>query len=292
MTRFAPLWQQEASYSASMDRQIMGSLWPDPRSVGMAVTAAGGTTVNIAPGKCAVPTQTNTGTTLCVSDANEQKAMPSGPSGNPRIDLLIVRPRGVELDGYANAEWGFDYVQGVEAATPVAPATPVGTVALARINRAKGSAAIAAGDITDVRPGNLSVYIPAAPPASNPRGFVGWATGPATTVTIGTTSTTVMTLTVPVVAGRRYKITGYVAGSLTTAAVVFMNLNGGDYVPRIFGFGNSVQPSVAAAATSATIHSPSTSGNATYSITGFTNTATFTVTANQAFLLVEDIGSQ
>lgn len=173
MTRYTPLWLQAGSYAASVDRRLLGALWPTPASAGCAVTtASSGMTVNIAAGQVAVPTQNNTGTTLCSSDAVEQVTISAAPgAGLNRIDLIICRPRGNDLDGGANTDFIFDYVTGAAAATPTVPATPAGTVALAQIAVPGGSASIAAGSITDVRPGGLAAanaaryaarYFPAA----------------------------------------------------------------------------------------------------------------------------------
>jgi hypothetical protein len=114
--------------------------------------------VTIQPGQVAVPSQNNTGSTLCTSDAVEQITIPAAPTApNNRIDLVICRPRGADLDGGANNDFMFDSVQGSAAATPTVPAAPAGTVALASIYLAGGAATIVAGNITDLRPGGLSV---------------------------------------------------------------------------------------------------------------------------------------
>jgi hypothetical protein len=158
MTRFTPLWLQSGSYAGSVDRRLLGALWPTPATSGMAVTVASGTTVNVAPGTTAVPTANNTGTVLCVSDAQEQVILPTAPaSGSSRWDLVIARPRGTDLDGGGNNDFIFDYVLGTASATPPIPNAPAGTVALARVNRPGGSAAIVATDIVDMRLGDLSV---------------------------------------------------------------------------------------------------------------------------------------
>jgi len=157
MTRYTPLWEQQGSYAAALDRRLISALWPAGATTGCAVTPATAMTVNVAAGAVAVPTQNNTGATLCSSDAVEQVTLTAAPgSGTNRVDLVICRPRANDLDGGANNDFIFDYVTGTPAATPVAPAAPAGTLALAQIYVAGGSAAIAAGNITDVRPGGLA----------------------------------------------------------------------------------------------------------------------------------------
>lgn len=159
MTRYTPQWLQSGSYAASQDRRLLGALWPGPASAGCAVSTPVGTmNVNVAPGSVAVPSQNNTGSSLCTSDAIETVTLPAAPpSGTNRIDLIICRPRGTDLDGGGNNDFIFDSVQGSAVASPSVPATPAGTVALATVYLTGGSASIAAANINDVRPWGLSV---------------------------------------------------------------------------------------------------------------------------------------
>jgi hypothetical protein len=166
MTRYTPQWLQQGSYPASVDRRLIGALWPSPASSGLAVTVASGMTVNIAPGQVAVPSSNNTGTMLCSSDAVEQppalSAAPASP--NNRIDLIICQVRGNDLDAGANNDFLFTTVTGVAATTPVAPAVPANAVALAQIYVPGNSASIVAGNITDRRPFFLSPGFFGLPP--------------------------------------------------------------------------------------------------------------------------------
>jgi hypothetical protein len=158
MTRYAPQWLQAGSYSAAVDRRLMGALWPAPASVGCAVSVASGMTVNVASGQVAVPSGNNTGSILCSSDAVEPVVLAAAPaSGSNRIDLVVCQARGNDLDGGANNDFLFTTVTGTAAASPTVPATPANAVALAQIFIPGGSASVTAGNITDVRPGFLSV---------------------------------------------------------------------------------------------------------------------------------------
>jgi hypothetical protein len=160
MTRYTPLWEQAGSYAASVDRRLIASLWPQPALVGCALTAVAGTMqINVAAGQVAVPSQNNTGSTLCVSDATEVVTIGAAPgSGQSRIDLIICRPRATDLDGGQNNDFIFDTVQGVPAASPAVPATPAGTVLLGQVLVPGGSAAVTQANITDLRPvGGLAV---------------------------------------------------------------------------------------------------------------------------------------
>lgn len=167
MTRYTPQWIQAGTYPASLDRRLLGALWPGPASAGCQVTAASGMTLNVAAGQVAAPTNNSSGTVLCSSDAVEPVTLPPAPpSGQNRIDLIICRPRGNDLDGGVNNDFIFDSVQGVTATAgqEVAPATPGGTVALARVLVRGAVAAIVAADITDVRPVGLAISGGAALP--------------------------------------------------------------------------------------------------------------------------------
>ena len=159
MTRYQPLWLQAGSYAGSVDRRLLGALWPAPASSGCQVkNAVTGMSVTVDPGSVAVPTANNAGTVLSVSDALETVNLePAPPSGTDRIDLIICRPRGNDLDGGTNDDFIFDYVKGAEAASPAAPAVPAGCVALAHVAITGGAASITAGNITDVRPWGLAV---------------------------------------------------------------------------------------------------------------------------------------
>jgi hypothetical protein len=158
MTRFTPQWLQSGLYAASVDRRLIGALWPTPASTGCAVTAASGMTVNIAPGQVAVPSANSTGSLLCSSDAVEQVTLAAAPgSGSNRYDLVTCQARGNDLDGGANNDFIFTTVTGVAASSPAIPATPNNAVALAQIYVPGGSASVTAGNITDRRPGALAV---------------------------------------------------------------------------------------------------------------------------------------
>jgi hypothetical protein len=166
MTRYTPLWLQSGSYAGSQDRRLLGALWPAAASSGCAVSpGTAAMTVNVAPGSVAVPSQNNTGSTLCASDAQEVVGplAAAPPSGQSRIDRIICRPRGTDLDGGANNDFIFDFLTGTPAtspAQPTPPAVPAGTATLARILIPGASATIAPANITDERPAGLGVPNP------------------------------------------------------------------------------------------------------------------------------------
>lgn len=292
MTRFTPLWLQAGSYAGSVDRRLIGALWPAAASSGCAVTAQAGTmTANVAAGSVAVPTQNGTGSTLCASDATETVTLTAAPgSGTNRIDLIICRPRGNDLDGGANTDFIFDFVTGTPAASPAVPATPAGTVALAQILVIGGAASIVAGNITDVRPGNLAIA-GSTPPASYPRGYLASATGPASQ-TDYTTFTTVVSVSVPIVAGRRYRISAYVYGvQQTNTATVTARVRDDQTVDN-FMFNGSLAANAAIPSTTAVFtYLAAAARTATWSLMLSASAAAFRLTANAAQITVEDIGT-
>jgi microcystin-dependent protein len=161
MTRFTPLWLQGGNYAASVDRRLIGALWPEPRCDGMTVLAGAGMAVTVDPGMAAVPTSNGTGSTLCVADAQESLswAQPAPPSGQDRYDLIIVRPRATDIDGAVDNDWIWDIEYGVVAATgqAVVPPAPGGTIPLASHLTVGGSAAVDPTKIADLRPQSLVV---------------------------------------------------------------------------------------------------------------------------------------
>jgi hypothetical protein len=166
MTRHTPNWLQAGSYAAGIDRDLIGALWPAGRTVGLAVSVQTAMTLAIAAGQAAVPSPNNTGSILCTSDATENVTLAAAPgSGSNRIDLVVVQPRGADWDGTSNIDFIFANVTGTAAATPVAPATPPGTLAIASVYVAGGTANLTGSNITDLRPFGLSVAGANLPPA-------------------------------------------------------------------------------------------------------------------------------
>jgi hypothetical protein len=289
MTRFTPLWEQAGDYAASVDRRLLGALWPRPASSGGAVTPGSGMTVSIAPGSVAVPTLNSTGSVLCVSDAVETVTLdPAPPTGNSRYDLIICQPRAADIDGGSNNDFIFDNVSGVAATSPAIPATPAGTVALARILVAGGSASIPSANITDIRPGGLGGYprgklAEQKQTASSPGTTtnVDWFTAPAF-VTDGT---------------RRVKVTFCGVLSATTTDVLALL--------RLFEGSTFLQQAVVPILRAGTIGEMTAmciwegvpaAGPHTYKLNVQRWTGTGTVTAiaaatNPAFIVVEDIGT-
>jgi hypothetical protein len=185
MTRHAPLWLQASEYAATLDRRLIGALWPGPRSEGCAVAAGGGMDVTIQPGSIAVPTANATGSTLCFSDAVETVTLDAAlPAGSDRRDLIVCHAYGGDLDG-----------------------GPAGCVKLAEVLVSGGSAAVEAAKVYDRRPGSLAVQNRLA----FPLGFVARYTGPTNQTDYGGEGWTLRIMVV-VPARRRYKFHSYCRG--------------------------------------------------------------------------------
>jgi hypothetical protein len=202
VTRFTPLWLQAGSYAASVDRRLIGALYPDARSSGCQVSAVGAMDLAVAPGSVAVPLMGGVGSVLCVSDGTETVTLPAAPaSGLERTDLVICQARGADIDGGASDDFLFTSVQGNPVAPPSAiPALPANAAVLAGVTVRGGSAAIAPADVGDWRPGNLAVppgYAPAYP--SKPPPLVGYLDFYQGSKNAGTYDSTPKALPVPAV---------------------------------------------------------------------------------------------
>lgn len=217
MTRYTPQWLQQGNYAASVDRRLIGSIWPASAVSGCAVTVASGMTVNIAAGQVAVPSQNNTGSTLCTSDATEQVSLTAAPAaGTNRYDVIVCQPRGNDLDGGANNDFVFAVITGTAAASPTVPAVPAGQTALAQIYVPGGSASVTAGNIADRR--NPLTDLWRAPRGQLTRSqYTGHVTGVGSG---GWNITATPSIYTP--AGRRIKLTGHVNVLAQAGATVVM----------------------------------------------------------------------
>lgn len=292
MTRYTPQWLQAGSYAASVDRRLIGALWPTAASSGGAATVQAGTmSVNVAAGQVAVPSQNSTGSTLCSWDAPETVThAAAGGSGQNRIDVITCHPRGNDLDGGANNDFIIDIVQGTTVTgTATPPAVPAGQVGLYQVAIAGGSAALVAGNLTDVRPGGLA----AVQPASAPRGRVASVNGPATAVSIGQTQTTIIALPVSgLVVGRRYRVTVFSFVSATATAGEARTTIAATHLPagiRVITVLNL--PSTQFASGSFVWDFTATATTDTFTLAGLAvSSGTINATANLSQISVEDIG--
>ena len=139
MTRYAPLWNQGLSYPAQLDRGLINALWPGGGVLNGAVTAVVNTMqISVAAGFAAVPMQSGQGSELCHWDAPEAGPSlvlaASPPSGQSRVDLIVVQVRDAAVDGGANNDFVIQAIAGTPAASnPAPPAVPANALPLAMV---------------------------------------------------------------------------------------------------------------------------------------------------------------
>jgi hypothetical protein len=152
-----PSWLQAGSYPAQYDRLTAQALWATTGIIGstsLAVTqnSPAGMSVRIALGWAAIvgTTTTNMGVYTVFNDATTVATITAADFTNPRIDLVCVTVRDAFYSG-ANNDVIFNVVAGTPAGSPVAPATPANSIALATVAVAANASTIVTADITDVR---------------------------------------------------------------------------------------------------------------------------------------------
>ena len=152
-----PSWLQAGSYPAQYDRLTAQALWATTGIIGsssLAVTqnSPAGMSVRIASGWAAIvgTTTTNMGVYTVFNDATTVATITAADFTNPRIDLVCVTVRDAFYSG-ANNDVIFNVVTGTPAGSPVAPATPANSIALATVAVAANASTIVTADITDAR---------------------------------------------------------------------------------------------------------------------------------------------
>ena len=155
--RTPPSWLQNGSHPAENDRLTTQALWATTgiiKSTSLAVTPNSpvGMSVIIAGGWAAIvgTTQTNMGTYVAYNDAPTVVAITTANPTNPRIDLVCATVQDAYYTGAQNNVI-FQVVVGTPASSPVAPALPANSIALAEVDVAAGALSITSGDITDLR---------------------------------------------------------------------------------------------------------------------------------------------
>jgi hypothetical protein len=155
MTRYAPLWQQNSTYPAAVDRGLLSTLWPSSGSTGGAATVVANTmNVSVAAGTAAVALASSAGTALCRWDAPEVVTLTAAPpSGQSRIDVIVIQVRDAALDAGANNDFIVQAIAGTPATTgsQVAPAVPNNAYAVAQLTIAGGIANLNGVAVTDRR---------------------------------------------------------------------------------------------------------------------------------------------
>jgi hypothetical protein len=155
--RTQPSWLQNGSHPAENDRLTTQALWAttgiiNPSSLAVTQNSPVGMSVIIASGWAAIvgTTQSNMGTYVAYNDAPTVVAITTANPTNPRIDLLCATVQDAFYTGAQNNVI-FQVVVGTPAGSPVLPALPANSIALAEIDVAAGALSITSGDITDLR---------------------------------------------------------------------------------------------------------------------------------------------
>jgi len=155
--RTPPSWLQNGSHPAENDRLTTQALWATTgiiKSNSLAVTPNSpvGMSVIIASGWAAIvgTTQANMGTYVAYNDAATVVAITTANPTNPRIDLVCATVQDAYYTGAQNNVI-FQVVVGTPAPSPVVPALPANSIALAEVDVAAGALSITSGDITDLR---------------------------------------------------------------------------------------------------------------------------------------------
>jgi hypothetical protein len=155
--RTPPSWLQNGSHPAENDRLTTQALWATTgiiKDTSLAVTPNSpvGMSVIIASGWAAIvgTTQTNMGTYVAYNDAPTVVAITTANPTNPRIDLVCATVQDAYYTGAQNNVI-FQVVVGTPAPSPVVPALPANSIALAEVDVAAGALSITSGDITDLR---------------------------------------------------------------------------------------------------------------------------------------------
>lgn len=158
-----PLFQAGPTYQAADMRTLIRTQWQFPGVVrgtlnGLAVsqtTPAATMAVNVASGRAVLQDTRATGMSDLfdvTSRANPVTlTIANGDATNSRYDLIVARVRNTEF-GDGATQGTIEVVQGTPSGSPIVPATPQGSVALAKVLVTAGNAtAIVNANITDVR---------------------------------------------------------------------------------------------------------------------------------------------
>ena len=152
-----PSWLQNASHPAENDRLTTQALWATTgiiKSDSLEVTANSpvGMSVIVAGGWAAVvgTIQADMGTYVAYNDGPVGLTITTANATNPRIDLVCLTINDSYYSG-ATDNVVLQVVAGTPAGSPVVPATPDNSIALAEVYVGAGVLSINSGNITDTR---------------------------------------------------------------------------------------------------------------------------------------------
>lgn len=155
--RTPPSWLQNGSHPAENDRLTMQGIIATSgifTSGSLAVTQSGtpAMSVQVADGWGAIVGNytTNMGVYQFYNDAATTLTVTTADPTNPRIDKVVATISDSFYTGVTNTV-AFQVLAGTPAGSPVAPATPVMSLALATISVPAGATSILNANITDLR---------------------------------------------------------------------------------------------------------------------------------------------
>lgn len=155
--RTPPSWLQNGSHPAENDRLTTQALWATTgiiKSTSLEVTQNSpvGMSVLVADGWAAIvgDYQPDMGTYVIYNDAPVVLTITAADPTNPRIDLVCATINDSYYSGALN-NVVFQVIAGTPAGSPVQPATPTNSIALAAITVPAGALSISNSDIADER---------------------------------------------------------------------------------------------------------------------------------------------
>jgi hypothetical protein len=152
-----PSWLQNGSHPAENDRLTTQALWATTgiinlSSLEVVANSPVGMSVIVRSGWAAIvgTTQPAMGTYVAYNDGDVGLTITTANATNPRIDLVCVTVNDSYYSGSAD-NVVLQVVAGTPAGSPVAPATPANSIALAEVYVGAGVLSISNSNITDER---------------------------------------------------------------------------------------------------------------------------------------------
>lgn len=159
MTLYQPLWAQNTTYPAALDRTVFELFDPGVNRPDQFVVSQRGQganmSVDISAGVCIIPGPF--GNYICKSDAIENRPIAAPPAvGTRRVDLVAAQVTDNQATGAGDpaieASWDLIVVTGNPHATnPANPPVPDFAIPLAYVSVAAGVVSVLDAHITDVR---------------------------------------------------------------------------------------------------------------------------------------------
>lgn len=157
---YAPLFEENLSYSATLLRQLPDALWnrqgvisaPDLKVTQR--SSGANMSVDVSAGKAVVQGTSNSiqGKYLCLSDAVTNVPIATAPgTGNSRIDIIVAQVRDDDQDSGGNSDWIITAITGTPGSSPSVPAQPASSRLLAQIAVGANVTTIVNANISDKR---------------------------------------------------------------------------------------------------------------------------------------------